>query len=157
MGERVKTHCKLAHLLWCLEGYKNFKTRGLGLDTMPASITEFKKVMLFKNTPVYAYLGEVLEDTGDKDKDVLDMSVVWDMYKKDKRSNRWLTMEQFEASFKVYVNSKVSNAFQYARTCAGRPASVVARGFVIKQQPLYGGIYNGEVPRNNGQNVEAFF
>lgn len=136
IGERVRKECRMAHMLWCLEGYANFKRLGLGLDTMPPSITEFKKVLLFKNTPVYAYLGEVLEDTHNLTRDVVDMAVVWDMYKRDKRSNRWLTLEQFESSFKVYVNSKVTNAFQYVRTSSGRPGSVVARGFTIKAQPV---------------------
>lgn len=134
IGDRVIKRCVTAHMLWCLEGYKRFKQFGLGLDTMPPSITEFKRIMLFKNTPVYVYLGEVLEDTGDKKKDILDMALVWDMYKKDKRSNRYLTMEQFEMSFKVYVNSQVSNSFQYVKTTTGKNSSVIARGFKIKPQ-----------------------
>jgi len=150
IGLRVKTMCRMAHMMWCLEGYANFKRMGLGLDTMHPSIAEFKKVLLFKNTPVYAYLGEVMEDTGDIAKDSVEMAAVWDLYKKDKRSNRFLTMEQFESSFKVFVNSRVPNAFQYKRSTGGRQAIVIARGYVIKPQPLlHRGGYGGDSEFNN--------
>lgn len=139
IGEKLNQECKLAHLLWCLEGYDNFKASGLELDSMPAVIGDFKRVLVFKNTPVYAYLGEVLEETGDLQRDVLDMAVAWDMYKKDKRSIRWLTLEQFEASFKVFVNGRVPNAFQHVKTSSGAQGkTVVARGFKIKPPPVFG-------------------
>ena len=122
---------RMAHMLWCLEGYDNYKRLGgFGTDTLPNRILDFKRVFIFKNTPVYAYLGEVLEETDHPDRDLLSMGVVWDMYKKDRRSNKYLTMEQFEASFRVYVNSVVPNAFQYQRI--GNVNAPHARGFKIR-------------------------
>lgn len=93
---------KMAHMLWCLEGYDNFvRLGGFGTETLPTSVLEFKRAWIFKNTPVYSWLGEVLEETADTRRDVLAMAVVWDLYKKDRRSYKFLTMEQFESSFKV--------------------------------------------------------
>ena len=122
---------RMAHMLWCLEGYDNYKRlQGFGTDTLPNRILDFKRVFIFKNTPVYAYLGEVLEETDHPERDMLGMGTVWDMYKKDRRSNKYLTMEQFEASFRVFVNSAVPNSFQYQRM--GNASVPFARGFKIR-------------------------
>ena len=137
IGEKINAECRLAHMLWCLEGYKAFKEKGLELDSMPKSIADFKKVLVFKNTPVYAYLGEVLEETDNREKDVVEMTSVWELYKKDKRSIRWLTLDQFEASFKVFVNGRVNNAYQRVMTSSGgQSRTAVARGFKIKAPSL---------------------
>lgn len=143
--------CIMAHFEWCLEGYRNFQKFGLGLDSMPQSITEFKRIFVFKNTPVFTYLGEVMEDTGDIRKDILDMNVVWDMYKKDKRSNKYLTMEQFESTFKVFANTYVQNSFQYIRTANGRTSGAVARGYKVKAQMM--GYENSVSHRQNNDEL----
>ena len=125
---------------WCLEGYKAFKRLGLEMETMPRSISDFRKVLVYKNTPVYAYLGDIMEDTTDLTKDVVEMAAAWDLYKKDRRSNKYLTIEQFESSFRVFANSKVPNSFQYVRTLGGKNGSATARGFRLKTlQPQWGG------------------
>lgn len=122
---------RMAHMLWCLEGYDNYKRlRGFSPDTLPSCILDFKRVLIFKNTPVYAYLGEVLEETDRIDRDFLTMQTVWELYKKDRRSNKYLTMEQFASSFRVYVNSKIPNSFQYQRS--GSNSVPFARGFKIR-------------------------
>lgn len=124
--------CRMAHMLWCLEGYDRFRTVSFSNDSLPTVIKEFKNTVLFKNTPVYCYLGEVLEETGNLSSNVT-VDAVWDIYKKDRRSNRYLTLEQFTASFKVYVNSKVPNSFQTARTTRGsNQGTAFARGMKIK-------------------------
>lgn len=150
MNDKLR-ECNMAHFEWCLEGYTRFKTFGLGLDSMPQSITEFKRIFVFKNTPVFTYLGEVMEDTGDMRKDILDMNVVWDMYKKDKRSNKYLTLEQFESTFKVFANTHVQNSFQYIRTANGRTSGAVARGYKVKAQML--GYENSMSQRQNNDEV----
>ena len=122
---------RMAHMLWCLEGYDNYKRLGgFSPNTLPNSILDFKRVLIFKNTPVYAYLGEVLEETERLDRDMLTMKAVWELYKKDRRSNKYLTMEQFTASFRVYVNSRIPNSFQYQGT--GQNRVPYARGFQIR-------------------------
>lgn len=130
----------MEHMRWCLDGYKAFKRSGLEMETMPRSIVDFRKVLVFKNTPVYAYLGDIMEDTSDLVKDVVDMAAAWDMYKKDRRSNKYLTLEQFESSFRVFANTHVPNSFQYSRTTSGRNGSAMARGYRLKNvQPQWGG------------------
>lgn len=122
---------RMAHMLWCLEGYDNYiRLRGFGNNSLPNCILDFKRVLIFKNTPVYAYLGEVLEETDRLDRDFLTMAQVWELYKRDRRSNKYLTMEQFASSFRVYVNSKIPNSFQYQKT--GNSSVPFARGFKIR-------------------------
>jgi len=136
---RLKTDCRLAHLLWCLEGYDRFRAMGLDACTLPVSVRTFKSILLFKNTPVYSFLGDVLEESREPAGTPLDkrrtqtVEPVWDVYKRDKRSNKYLTREQFVASFKVYVNSKIKNSFQYLPAGSGGPDEPCARGFELKR------------------------
>jgi len=121
---------KMTHMLWLLEGHNNARALKFSDDTLSSSMMEFKQQFIYKNTPIYIYLGEEMIKTGDMDRDKLDMTCVWDKYRKDRRSNKYITMEQFMATFKVYVNTELRNSFQFRTELNNRIP--IARGFKLR-------------------------
>ena len=95
---------KMAHMKFCLEGYARFRAVGLGDETMPGCILDFKKMFVYRDSPVYQYLNEWLEPSS-RSEDVVQLDRMWEMYRRDKRSLRWLTKDQFTISFRVFAET----------------------------------------------------
>jgi hypothetical protein len=125
---------RLVHMLWCLEGYRKFRQLGLGDETLHASILDFKKAFVHKNSPVYVFLGEILE-VSPRPIDLLIMDNIWVLYQQDKRAIKWLTKEQFTVSFKVLVDTIKPGAFQET-TVRGR-RTLGAVGLRVKDHVLH--------------------
>lgn len=121
---------KMTHMKWLIDGYRNARWMKFADDTLDRSLNDFKQQFIYKNTPIYIYLGEELVNTGDMEKDKLDMACVWDKYRRDRRSNKYITMEQFMLTFKVFVNTELRNSFQFRTELNNRIP--IARGFKLR-------------------------
>eukprot|EP00983_Pelagomonas_calceolata_P114185 1160068-Pelagomonas_calceolata.AAC.4 len=52
--------CKLEHMHWLLDGYKLHKPEGLGEDALTKYVVRFKNEVLFKQSPAYEILSDLL-------------------------------------------------------------------------------------------------
>lgn len=130
IGEIAGTYWKMAHLNWCIDGFRRFREVGLGDETfLDRGILDFKMGFVHKNSPVYLYLGEVLE-ISPVAQDITYMDDVWKFYRDDRRSIKHLSKEQFAKSFEVLVNTLRPGSFR--KLLKGVHLVEVAAGIRVK-------------------------
>lgn len=130
---REAKQCRLAHILWCIEGFKRMKEMGMGDNTVSDYMLRFKEEFIFKQSLAYDVLADIMVDTQDLRRDIVDVEDAWQEYKNDKRFQKFTNKDEFTTTFRVFVNSKVPNSFQFD-IVDGNKRRYYARGFKIREK-----------------------
>lgn len=131
MSRAVKD-CRLSHMHWLLQGYQALLQRGIGDATLPPYMISFKENFVYKQSPIFEILDDILVHVGSDNK-IVDMEEAWAWYKDDKRFSRSTNKDEFATVFKVFAKSKSPSAWQC--NVPGRSRGSYAVGFKRRDTP----------------------